>query len=48
MTKANQEKLLATPKTEDVSESVPNIILLADEETDLIGGGPEVENNGSH
>ena len=42
----NISALLATP--EDNSEELFAVIELPTEDTDLVGGGPEVDNTGDH
>lgn len=49
MSKTFQDNLISPyMATEDRTREAPTIVELSDEDTDLVGGGPEVENNPSN
>lgn len=45
MIKNAQEKLFPFHKPENPADEIPAMIELSDEETDQVGGGPEVQND---
>lgn len=45
MTKTAQQKLFPFNKAENPADEIPAVVELSDEETDLVAGGPEVQND---